>query len=285
MNRVLLPAILLIVALLFGAWWFANKFSCAIAAAPSSTSTMSIIDGGTTSTLSGLHFMTGSSQLNGGANADNKAALQSIADGLKGNPEKTLTVTGNYASSEKNSTSFENLGIARADEYKKLLVGLGAGGSQILLASNLQNSMQTVADKIYNGVNFNFGMKAAVPAGPVVDPNSADFKPLNLRFATNQSELKLTPEIEAYFNGLLSYMKSNPGSKVAVIGHTDNKGALETNMTISRRRATEVATFMKQNGFTTAQILEEFQGPNQPMSTNDTPEGRAQNRRVEIRIK
>jgi len=265
MNRVLLPLILLIGLLCFGAWWFAKKFSCGIAAAPASTSTMSIIDGG-----------------NGGNNAENNTALQSIADGLKANPEKTLTVTGNYASSENNGTSFENLGIARANEYKKLLVGLGATGSQILQASNLQNSMQTVSDKIYNGVNFNFGMAAK---GPVVDPNAEGFKPLNLRFGTSQSDLRLTPEIENYFQGLLAYMKANPDSKVSVTGHTDNTGDLDDNMQISSRRARKVAEFMKLNGFNDNQIATEFKGPNQPMTTNDTPEGRAQNRRVEIRIK
>ncbi|MEL6924870.1 MAG: OmpA family protein [Bacteroidota bacterium] len=284
MNRLLLPILGLVIALFGGAYWLSNQMCGAAAAPVSSATTMSIMDGDFKSTIdAGLHFNASGSQLNGGQNA--QASFAALAEHLKSNPDKQLTITGNYATSENNDSQFDNLGLGRADAFKSVLTGLGVNADQIALAANEQNSIQLAdGDKIYNGVNFNFGAMVVEPEGPVVDPTSEGFKPLNLRFPTGQFQLSLTPEIKAYFDGLKAYMDANPGSKVAVTGHTDNKGSLNGNLTLSRRRARRVAEFMYDNGFTKNQIVQGYEGPRQPIATNDTEEGREKNRRVEIRI-
>ncbi|MGB3722550.1 MAG: OmpA family protein [Pacificimonas sp.] len=73
-------------------------------------------------------------------------------------------------------------------------------------------------------------------------------------------------------------------SFVDVYGHTDSTGSDAYNMTLSQRRADSVATYLASNGVQRARIAQQGFGETQPIASNDTAEGRAQNRRVEIRI-
>ena len=67
-----------------------------------------------------------------------------------------------------------------------------------------------------------------------------------------------------------------------VIGHTDSTGSLEHNQGLSERRATSVARYLKSQKVLSERILTRGMGPNSPIASNDTAEGRALNRRVEI---
>ena len=69
---------------------------------------------------------------------------------------------------------------------------------------------------------------------------------------------------------------------VDVIGHTDSTGALEYNQQLSERRADSVARYLKSQKVVSERILTRGMGPNAPIAGNDTAEGRALNRRVEI---
>jgi outer membrane protein OmpA-like peptidoglycan-associated protein len=75
-----------------------------------------------------------------------------------------------------------------------------------------------------------------------------------------------------------------PRTTVRVIGHTDSRGTEESNDELSQRRARAVADELAANGVSAARISTSGRGASQPVATNDTPEGRAQNRRVEIDV-
>jgi len=75
-----------------------------------------------------------------------------------------------------------------------------------------------------------------------------------------------------------------PRTNVQVIGHTDSKGTEESNEELSRRRARAVAEELAADGVSAGRITTLGRGATQPVATNDTPEGRAQNRRVEINV-
>ena len=79
-------------------------------------------------------------------------------------------------------------------------------------------------------------------------------------------------------------LRDNPDSAVLVIGHTDNVGASDYNQALSERRAGAVAAILTSNGVATPRVSTVGRGYNQPVASNDTPGGRAQNRRVEIII-
>lgn len=79
-------------------------------------------------------------------------------------------------------------------------------------------------------------------------------------------------------------LQSYPGSNVQVIGHTDNTGAAAYNQDLSERRANSVADVLMNGGVAFNRIQTYGRGEDQPTASNLTPEGRAQNRRVEIVI-
>jgi len=74
------------------------------------------------------------------------------------------------------------------------------------------------------------------------------------------------------------------GKKVEVIGHTDAQGARDTNVVLSLARADAVRSYLASKGVAPSLISTSGSGPDRPVAANDTPEGRARNRRIEFRI-
>jgi outer membrane protein OmpA-like peptidoglycan-associated protein len=75
------------------------------------------------------------------------------------------------------------------------------------------------------------------------------------------------------------------GEAFDIEGHTDSTGTNEHNMTLSQRRADSVAGYLIDQGVTSSQVTARGYGETRPKATNDTPEGRQLNRRVEIHIR
>lgn len=72
--------------------------------------------------------------------------------------------------------------------------------------------------------------------------------------------------------------------KVEVIGHTDSQGARDTNIVLSLARADAVRSYLASKGVPPSLITTSGSGPDRPVAANDTPEGRARNRRIEFRV-
>ena len=100
-------------------------------------------------------------------------------------------------------------------------------------------------------------------------------------FDTGKSELKLES-----LNALVEIsklLKADPSLKLYVVGHTDNAGTFESNIKLSMDRASAVIKALVTNHSVNAANLKPFgNGPCAPVATNDTPEGKALNRRVEL---
>ena len=80
------------------------------------------------------------------------------------------------------------------------------------------------------------------------------------------------------------FLKENTNISVKVEGHTDNIGSKEYNQSLSERRAEAVANYLKDKGVNSIQISTEGFNFSKPVASNDTEEGRAQNRRTELRF-
>jgi OmpA-OmpF porin, OOP family len=80
-------------------------------------------------------------------------------------------------------------------------------------------------------------------------------------------------------------LKATPSIKrMRIEGHTDNRGAAELNLDLSKRRAASVRTWLVEHGVEPGRLESEGYGMTHPVETNDTDEGRAANRRVEFKI-
>jgi outer membrane protein OmpA-like peptidoglycan-associated protein len=99
-------------------------------------------------------------------------------------------------------------------------------------------------------------------------------------FDTGQATLK--PGADLAMNRLATYLNANRDTKIIIEGHTDSRGSDQYNEALSERRAQAVATALESRGVSADQLQTAGRGKQYPVASNDTPEGRQQNRRVEI---
>ncbi len=104
-----------------------------------------------------------------------------------------------------------------------------------------------------------------------------------VHFGTNNAEIK--PDGEQLLDEVVDVLVKNPQiRKVRVEGHTDNRGAPEKNMALSKARAAAVMAYLVKQGIDPARLESEGYGATQPLVPNLTPANRARNRRVTLRI-
>jgi len=100
-------------------------------------------------------------------------------------------------------------------------------------------------------------------------------------FDTGKSLLK--PESQQAIGEIAKLLKADAALKLYVVGHTDNVGGLESNMKLSQDRAEAVVqALVRDHGITAARLKSFGAGPYAPVASNDTDDGRAKNRRVEL---
>jgi outer membrane protein OmpA-like peptidoglycan-associated protein len=99
-------------------------------------------------------------------------------------------------------------------------------------------------------------------------------------FDTGQATLK--PGASLALNRLATFLSANPQTRILIEGHTDSRGSDEYNEVLSERRAKAVATELMSRGISPDQVQTLGRGKSYPVASNDTPEGRQRNRRVEI---
>tara|TARA_B100001059_G_scaffold102733_1_gene102520 strand:- start:646 stop:1710 length:1065 start_codon:yes stop_codon:yes gene_type:complete len=168
---------------------------------------------------------------------------------------------------------------------------------------NLNSNLVTV------GLSYNFGTGnttasaaaaaaavAQAPAEPIAEPETvvveeeAEVVVIKAQtesfsqgtFATNSA--KLSDEGKAAIQPIVEVLQTYPQSTVNIVGHTDSTGAAEYNMMISKKRAAAVAAYIEEQGIESSRITASGEGEENPIASNDTAEGRAQNRRVEATI-
>ncbi len=83
---------------------------------------------------------------------------------------------------------------------------------------------------------------------------------------------------------VVKILMDNPKMKIEISGHTDNTGSEEHNQELSENRAKSVERYLVEQGISTQRLVSKGYGPSKPMSTNDTEEGRALNRRIEMKV-
>lgn len=94
----------------------------------------------------------------------------------------------------------------------------------------------------------------------------------------------ITPTFQQTLNQIADSLKTYPDSLVDVYGHTDSTGSDAYNQGLSERRAQSVANYLGMRGVASARIRSQGFGKQYPVASNDTEQGRALNRRVEIKI-
>ncbi|PMR70786.1 OmpA family protein [Halomonas heilongjiangensis] len=122
---------------------------------------------------------------------------------------------------------------------------------------------------------------------PMPEPAPApepEFEPVVLssevNFEFDRAELR--PQAEMTLDEVAHRLRENPNLRVRIEGHTDSVGSAEYNQGLSQRRAESVRNYLMSQGIAGDRMTATGYGEERPVATNDTDEGRALNRRVEI---
>jgi len=95
----------------------------------------------------------------------------------------------------------------------------------------------------------------------------------------------LTPQSQSVIQAIAAKIQQQKIAKVEMVGYTDNQGDMASNMALSQARAQAVVDALKaQAGMEQVQMFAQGQGPNAPNAENTTADGRARNRRVDVRL-
>ncbi len=130
-----------------------------------------------------------------------------------------------------------------------------------------------------------FPVEEAAPAPAPVPPApelQKTFVLRNVYFDFDKDTLR--PDALAILDGAAAELKAEQEITIVAEGHADSRGTVKYNMGLSRRRAERVKTYLVDHGVAPTRIRVEAAGESKPAASNDTPEGRAKNRRVEIRV-
>ena len=243
------------------------------------------------------------------------APLDSIATYLQNNPDRQLTLTGYYTALETNPGSFANLGTARAEAIKALLVQRGVAENLLLTTGVERAELTSTAkgDSVNAAVNGSFAAIMAAVASPdstastsAVSASTASasvatatppvseealakaekyesvFKPMDLYFKSGSSEYIRTDETKKFFKEAIRYLRKNKDKDLVLTGYSDNEGTEDENLQLSKKRANSVKQRLSMQGVASSQLESGSKGEADPKASNDTESGRKANRRVTV---
>ncbi|PLX05495.1 MAG: hypothetical protein C0594_07200 [Marinilabiliales bacterium] len=122
--------------------------------------------------------------------------------------------------------------------------------------------------------NMDFALK------PIKENETVILK--NIFFETDSFTLK--PESKSELEVLIQFLNENPALSIEIGGHTDNTGSKEYNKELSEKRAESVYNYLLDNGISKEKLSYKGYDFSEPIAPNDTPEGRALNRRTEFKV-
>lgn len=221
-------------------------------------------------------------------NPNNEAFLDTLAAILLADTSRDLTITGFIRPSESDWKPergfFENIGIARADAIRSLLIKRGVLEGRVSLdykMSNDPNLQEPLTFHLFD------------PRGGPDEYDRTAFVFTNMTFSDanfefNSAEFRPGAQAVLYADSVMTYLRLNEGKMLTIIGHTDSKGTTEYNYDLGLRRAENAKEYFEELGVT-ATIEVASKGETEPVAPNrqngrDYPEGRQKNRRVNFVI-
>lgn len=112
--------------------------------------------------------------------------------------------------------------------------------------------------------------------------NISLYLPGGVTFATDSANIQ--NNFYSALNSIAEVLVQYPETQILIQGHTDSTGSLNHNIDLSKRRAESVRNYLMNQGISSNRLVAQGFGPNNPVASNSTMEGRQMNRRVEIKI-
>jgi len=211
--------------------------------------------------------------------------VASLKTFLEQNSDKVINITGLYLDNETNNTAFPNLGLARANTVKNYFADNGILSSQTNTFGKLMSDLVPQENTLLGPVTFAI-VQGATDAEEELkalhDAIKAD--PLVLYFNTGKAAINLTAAQRQKVANISRYLDKVDGATCKVVGHTDNTGDRITNIVLGQERADFAMSYLTRNGISAKKITATSQGPDAPIASNETEEGKSKNRRTGVTL-
>ncbi|QMW03016.1 OmpA family protein [Spirosoma foliorum] len=213
-----------------------------------------------------------------------RSGLDTLADYLKANPRRWLTVIGYYTPAEGKQTLISNLGVLRATSVQQYLVSAGVPEEQIKVWGEASNALLFVQDST-NALSFAFQSITIDANWLARHQKYVDlFHPLQLYFQTGSTAYIHTPDNEQFAREAIAYLRNHKRDRLVITGHTDSVGTEVRNLQLSRLRARVIQDSLVKQGADKRWLQLVAQGDKSPIAPNALPEGREANRRVTLLV-
>lgn len=181
----------------------------------------------------------------------------------------------------------ENMTKIIGPDLKQVHKGqMQVNGTQISIKGHVANEAlrQQVVSNLATSLNPTYTIDNGLQVAEAEAQNVLD-KTLSNRVVEFESgSATLTPVGRAILDEMYVAIKKLGSAKVQLIGHTDRLGSREANIALSLARATTVRSYLAEKGIPAENLTAMGSGPDNPVSSNETSEGRAKNRRIEFRL-
>lgn len=194
----------------------------------------------------------------------------------RGGQGDTLVITGFYRANEANG---EKLALARAAAIRDMLAP-EIPASRVKLAAKQVDDGLAEGGAAMESASFSWNKMVLKKEDSAVIESDKD---VILLFPYNSTEKESDPRVDEYLKTLCEKHKGDKAT-FTVVGHTDAVGSPESNMSFGLARAKSVAAILKSNGIAASRISSSSKGETQPVASNETDDGRHQNRRVVITV-
>ncbi len=163
------------------------------------------------------------------------------------------------------------IGYASGSTVAGVLIGAAVGGAAGALIGNYMDKQAAEIERDIEGAKVERvgeGIKITFSSGILFDVNRADLKDFS----------------RAELSKLAHILNKYDDTNILLAGHTDSTGSDEYNLKLSRRRAKAVSDYLSVQNINAERFTVNGYGKSDPIASNDTVDGRAQNRRVEVAI-
>lgn len=160
------------------------------------------------------------------------------------------------------------IGHQSGNRGKGALIGAALGGGLGGVIGNRLDKQAKELEKIAETKRTEDGLVAKLRSDILFDTGKADLK----------------PQAKENLNQMAAIMKKYPENVLTIKGYTDSTGSVATNEALSQKRADAVRAQLVSAGMPAKTITTVGMGPNNPIADNKTPDGRSQNRRVEVEV-
>lgn len=214
-------------------------------------------------------------------NDNNRLFLDTLVDYFRRFPEKKLTLTAFYRAGEAalKPGFYENIGIARAGAVRKELMTRGLAENRISIDHGLSEDSLLREPVLF---------AAYASSGQPDEFEKVQFTFENMTFMEScfafDSDLFTPAEpFVLYADSVKTYLELHPEKSLTIVGHTDNVGTPDYNLSLGKRRAESAREYFRELGVT-KDIRVDSKGETAPVAPNMHRQGRQKNRRVNIII-